>query len=239
MSNDAKRNIATIQKPYNQKYSIVIPAAGAGTRMKSYGPICLLKIGNETLLARQLRLINQTFNQAEVIVVGGFEAQKVKRELPKGVSFVENKYYAQTNVVHSISLGLTKTTTDRVLVVYGDLVFNPQTLKIPIYNKSSLVLCDTMKRDEVGCIVHNNTVFNMMYDLQPKWAQIAFLTGYELSEFKRLVTTKSCARMLGFEIMNHIITNNGTFHATQPKQAKVIDVDTSKDIIKAEEICTQ
>ncbi len=239
MSNEATRHVATTQRPYKQKYSIIIPAAGAGTRMKSYGPICLLKMGSTTILERQLNIIASTFNDYEIIVVGGFEAQKIQKTLPESIHFIENRHFEHTSVIHSISLGLTKATTNNVLIVYGDLVFNPATLVMPIYNTSALLISNEMKKDEVGCVVQDNIVQNMMYDLTPKWSQIAFITGKELKSFKHLVTTESCSRLLGFEVINKIINQGGIFHTVTSKDSHIIDVDTSKDIARAEIICTQ
>ena len=36
--------------------SIIIPAAGVGRRMKSYGPKPLIKVGNSTIIKNQINL---------------------------------------------------------------------------------------------------------------------------------------------------------------------------------------
>lgn len=238
MPNNAIRNVTTTKKQ-KRRYTVIIPAAGAGTRMKSYGPKCLLKVGGESILERQIKMIRHAFKNPEIIVVGGFEALKIKKQLPDTVTFVENKHFEHTNVVYSISLGMTKATTRNIIVVYGDLVFNAEALSFPLQNSSSLILSDTMHKDEVGCTVNDNRIENMMYDLYPKWSQIMFLTGLELDLFMARVTERSCSRMLGFEIINKIIVDGGVFNAITPKQINIIDIDTSRDIAKAEAICTQ
>ena len=93
-----------------------------------------------------------------------------------------------------------------------------------------------MKDDEVGCIVHNNLVTNMMYGLPQKWSQIMFITGKELKLFKRIATTKNASRWFGFEMINEIISQGGEFSAFYPRRAKIMDIDTSKDIARAEEL---
>ena len=58
----------------NKKMTVIIPAAGAGRRMKSYGPKCLIDLTpNQTILDRQLEIINNTFKRTEIILVCGFE----------------------------------------------------------------------------------------------------------------------------------------------------------------------
>tara|TARA_R110000803_G_scaffold41244_1_gene88722 strand:- start:4527 stop:5243 length:717 start_codon:yes stop_codon:yes gene_type:complete len=238
MPNNATRNVSTTKKP-RQKLTVIIPAAGAGTRMKSYGPKCLLRVDGMSILHRQIAMVRAAFQDPEIIVVGGFEALKIRKQLPDSVTFVENPHFEHTNVVYSISLGMTKASTRNILVVYGDLVFNSQALDFSLHKTSMLVLSDTMHKDEVGCIVHDNKIENMMYDLYPKWSQIMYLTGPELDLFKTLVTEQPCSRMLGFEIINRIIMDGGIFKAVTPNNINIIDIDTSRDIEKAEVICTQ
>jgi 2-C-methyl-D-erythritol 4-phosphate cytidylyltransferase len=51
-------SIELSHRPSNrEKYSIIIPAAGLGRRMKTYGPKSLTPIGNETILSKQLKII--------------------------------------------------------------------------------------------------------------------------------------------------------------------------------------
>lgn len=236
---NANRNVAAINSPHKQRYSIVIPAAGQGKRMKSYGPKPLIRLNDKTLLEHQLQQIRSTFIQYEIILVTGFEHDRVVKNLPPDVKTVTNKYYEETNVVHSISLGLIAAKTDNVLVVYGDLVFNREAIQLPLL-KESLVTIDPsgyMQKDEVGCVVENNRLTNMMYGLPDKWGQMVFLTGKELYLFKKIVTSKDCSRYFGFEMINEIMADGGKFRAYTPKNAESLDIDTSKDIDRALPIC--
>ena len=108
---------------------IIIPAAGQGRRMKSVGPKGLIRLGNETVLLRQIRLLKQAFPEARIVVIGGFGHAKLHKSLPPNISFVVNNRYRDTNVSHSIHVGLQFTRPHHsVLIVYGDLVFNHHAL---------------------------------------------------------------------------------------------------------------
>ena len=55
-----------IQQIYNKKLSntevcVIIPAAGCGRRMKSYGPKALLEINNKKIINNQLDILEKTF----------------------------------------------------------------------------------------------------------------------------------------------------------------------------------
>ena len=70
---------------------------------------------------------------------------------PKDLIKIENENYEKTNVVRSIGLGLRAATSENVLVIYGDLVFNEETIKNLKPQCSSLIIdnSSTMKDDEV------------------------------------------------------------------------------------------
>lgn len=236
---NAKKNVSAINAPAKQPYTIIIPAAGQGQRMKSYGPKSLIKIDNTTVLQHQLDKIHSAFIQHEIILVTGFETERVERHVPSNVKVVVNKYFEQTNVVHSIALGMIAANTDNILVVYGDLVFNKQAITLPLMNESLITIdpSNYMKKDEVGCIVQQNLLVNMMYGLPSKWGQMVFLTGRELELFKSIAKSQDCSRWFGFEMINEIMRYGGKFRAYTPKNAASIDIDTSKDISKAQQIC--
>ena len=228
------RNIELSHRPSNRdKYTIIIPAAGLGRRMKTYGPKSLTPLTHGTILSRQLKLIYESFNYSEVILVGGFEIDKLAKNLDDKVKLVYNENYETTNVLHSIHLGLRKVKTDRVLVVYGDLVFNKQCVYLPFHGESGIVVADGMKDEEVGCIFKNNILENIYYGLSNKWAQIAYFTGLEL-ELLKTISEKN-PDWFGFEAINQIITLGGNFKVFLPKYGQASDIDSTYDLKKLDE----
>jgi hypothetical protein len=93
-----------------------------------------------------------------------------------------------------------------------------------------------MTENEVGCIITNNYVENISYDLPNKWAQITYLVSKELQMFKQMVYNPINEKSLGFEIINEIINCGGKFLVASPKNMKVNDVDDSKDVLIAQKI---
>ena len=200
-----------------EKCSIIIPAAGMGRRMRSYGPKSLIKItAQKTIIQNQLEIIKENFVSPEIILVCGFEAEKLMRNTPEDIIKVENESYEDTN----------------------DLVFNPETIKNLKLNSSCLVVdsSDTMNEDEVGCNISNNYIEQMLPDIENKWAQIAFLIGEELSLFKKVAWDKDKSHYFGFEAINEVIGKGGRFKSVSPSGMKITDVDSSKDLSVAREI---
>jgi len=235
----AYRHIQPIRGTKINRFSIVIPAAGMGLRMKSYGVKSLIDLSPSTnLINHQLNIIRQTFINCEIILVTGFEAEKLNNRTPHDIIKIENERYETTNVVKSIGIGLNAATSNGVLIVYGDLLFNDKALQIPL-NESILVVDNgTMRVDEIGCRIENYYVNILSYDLSPKWAQILFLKGKELEMMRSLCCNKLNENLYGFEIINKIIEGGGKFRAYKPEGIKVNDLDTSKDLLTIKNIIT-
>jgi choline kinase len=221
------------------KISFIIPAAGAGKRMKSYGPKALINLSNgETVISRQIKLIKQIYPEVDIVVVVGFEADKIRKELPQNIVTVHNQKFEETNVAYSIKLGLTKLQNSALLIVYGDLVFNEETLQGLLLEESMIVIDKNAQigKDEVGVTIVDNYVTRFSYGLPTKWAQIAYLTGKELELFNKHVNIKNREKFFGFEILNEILESNGKLKAIEIPNMKIAEIDTSKDIDNAKRI---
>jgi choline kinase len=223
----------------NSAVCVIIPAAGCGRRMKSYGPKSLLEIKNQDIISNQLSIIEKILPQATVSIICGFKSEKLMRRVPESIIKVENELYETTNVARSIGIGLrTIRETATLLLIYGDLFFNSITIEcLDLSHSCVLINNNTMTEEEVGCIIdENGSLQNMMYDLPNKWAQIAVFNGKELTLLKQLCWDKKNYHKFGFEIINEIIEKGGSFMCLNNRKCKVIDIDTSKDIERAREI---
>ena len=218
--------------------SVIIPAAGMGRRMKSYGPKPLIKIGNSTIVKNQISLLKTYIPACRITLICGFQASLLMKETPDDILKVENEHYQQTNVARSIGIGLRLIQdSSKVLIVYGDLVFNSDTIKSLSFQQSSVVITnEVMGNEEVGCITNNDDLCNLMYDLPKKWGQISIFVGKELSLLKQLCWDEKNYRKFGFEIINEIIKQGGNFKCIENDQIKIIDIDSSRDIKRAKEI---
>ena len=221
--------------------TVIIPAAGIGRRMKSYGPKPLIRIGESTVINIQIETIKAHIDARDIILVCGFRAEKLMNETPANIVKIENESYEDNNVTRSIGMGLRAVRdSDTVVVVYGDLVFNSVAIESLNLGKSCVIIGnEQMGGDEVGCIIdeHHNLA-NMMYDLPLKWGHIAVFKDYELQLLKEFCWDKRNYRRFGFEIINRILERGGVFECICNEDIKVVDIDTSKDIKTAIGILT-
>ncbi len=217
--------------------AVIIPAASAGRNMRSLGPKGLIHLpqpDGRHLLRRQVDLVREWHKTCEIVVVVGFEADRVIRALPEHVRVVENEYHAETGPARSVLMGLRATHAKRALVIYGDLVFNRETLANLPRNKSCVVVDSKgrMNTEDVGVTVDGQTAVHFDYGLPTayRWCQIALLAGGELERFRQIAGNKDNRRLLGWEVLNRIIDRGGMFTAVEPDRMALVEVDCMKDI---------
>ena len=103
----------------------IILAAGRGARLNGGNgdmPKCLVTLGGETLLSRNVRILRAA-GLDEIVVVIGCAAATVRRSCAD-VTFVENTQFAQTNSLYSLWLA-------RPLLADGFVVMNCDVLAHP------------------------------------------------------------------------------------------------------------
>ena len=237
----AVRHIAKAKRSIpgkNAELSVVIPAAGIGSRMRYKEPKALLNLSEDvTIVERQLETIWQIYPKADILMVIGYKADKIRDQLKRyPVRFIYNPIHESTNVTFSISLGLQAAISSECLIVYGDLVFNEHAINT-ITDGNSKLLVDSnghMNDDEVGVIIdEKNHISNLSFGLTKKWCQIAYLRGKELEIFKRSCYKDSTSRWFGYETLNDVINEGGILESYTIQSSIVFDIDTTQDLQKA------
>jgi len=245
----AKRHVTTAKKKSKKEsrlvgkgegLSIIIPAAGMGHRMKSYGPKALIQLDSRnTIIERQIKILQKNYPKSEIFIVVGFEYEKIIKKLDKySVRFINNPIHENTNVLYSIGLAIQAINTKSVMLVYGDLVFNEFAIK-DMFGKSRVIVDkkNMMGKEEVGITQDlENKVSNFAFGLELKWAQIAYITGRELELFRKIAIKKDSSQWFGYEGLNYVIENGGEFMACCPKKMKLLEIDTTKDLEKIKNI---
>ena len=216
---------------------IIIPSAGIGRRMKSYGCKSLLHIQDKKLIDIQIANIEQVFPNNEIILITGFDSDRLINNSPNKLIKIENEKYYENNVVRSITIGLRATKdNDYVLIIFGDILLNTKALDLIDQNESSIVISNHMSENEVGCNINNKGYLEyMMFDLPNKWGHIIYLTNKELDLFKKIAWSKNKDKKFCFEVINEIVNHGGRFKCIQDEDIRIIDIDTSKDLQKAQE----
>jgi choline kinase len=107
----------------------IILAAGKGSRLNGHDlkPKCLFEVGGQTLLARQVEALREVGIQ-EIVLVLGFEAERIRRLYQHTASFVLNSRFEETSSLYSLWLAR-EHLVDGFVVLNCDVLFHPQLLE--------------------------------------------------------------------------------------------------------------
>jgi len=98
----------------------VILAAGAGERMGSRLPKSLLKVGKESILERQIRLLER--HDVDISIVVGYRAPAIMQTVLGRASYVFNTQYLETGSLYSLSLAAKLFPSEESMIVtYADM----------------------------------------------------------------------------------------------------------------------
>jgi len=107
----------------------VILAAGRGGRLRGVvggKPKCLARVGDCSLIERQIRTLRAA-GVHQVVVVTGFGAEAVRTVCGQSVAYVHNARFASTNSLYSLWLARHEL-ADGFVVLNCDVLFHPRVL---------------------------------------------------------------------------------------------------------------
>jgi choline kinase len=125
----------------------IILAAGKGTRLNGVDlkPKCLFEVGGQTLLDRQVSIL-RSLPVDEIVVVVGFEAERIRSAASDELSFVFNRRFEETSSLYSLWLARDHL-LDGFIVLNCDVLFHPELLtKLVASSHDNALLADFSNR---------------------------------------------------------------------------------------------
>lgn len=217
MTNQRVRNFITSPKSLegerrDGKVSFVLLAENHGYRMKSYGPISLVKIGNKTLIEHQIDAIRSSFIDFELIICAGFETGKiynfVKKQFGQSVKIriVENQVYYHSNCCESTRLCLNNVMNSNIVLCGGGVLLTPDYLKALNLKTCSTLYQESRENDGfgIGVIENEDRLQNLSLAVSDKiWTELTYLTGENIIQsFYNVVSNPEYKNKFLFEALN-------------------------------------
>jgi len=149
----------------------IILAAGAGRRLGTTDPKCMLRVGGESIIHRQLAAF-RTAGVDEFIVVVGHEQDQLRRHLagqPGRFTYVVNERYAETNTIYSLYLARDQI-DDTFFYANADVVFDRRLIERLTETDASTALAVDVAAcgaEEVKVIVRNERIIRISKRLDP------------------------------------------------------------------------
>lgn len=165
-----------IAKSFNKK--IVIPPKNnkkieyavilaAGERSKFQKPVGLLKLDNETIIERIIRLLREC-GIKKIVIITGYENkyfQYMKDE--KDIYLIENKQYRWTGTMASLALAST-IIDDDFLLIEGDMIFEKEAIDKIIESSNRncvLITKESGSGDEVFVELKSGFIYKISKDI--------------------------------------------------------------------------
>lgn len=109
----------------------IILAAGKGNNLHpltlKYAKTSYKLDENTTVLQRMVRSIRKEEKNAEIVVVVGYRAEDIKKEMDgENVMFVMNPFYEVTNSISSLWFARDYLERENIAIVHGDVVFSDE-----------------------------------------------------------------------------------------------------------------
>ncbi len=209
-------------------YILLCAAAGRSTITK--GTKSLFRHDGMAVLEHQVRTIRSFDKDADIVVVAGFQANKIlKLSIVKemDIRIVVNSDYKLTSQSDSLRMGLNALRPSSFYIIHGDIIFNAAALDGP--QTCTFVSVDNgfPESRSVGIGEHHGVVLHMSYGLENKWAQIAHINEDIFFYTKSLLNATKSHKMT-YEIIN-LLVQEGPVMAHKGEAIRTLEISKTYD----------
>lgn len=154
----------------------IILAAGRGSRLNGTAgdnPKCLVTVGGMSLIERQIRALRQT-GIHDIAIVVGCQADRVRFECGRSITYVENRRYAETNSLYSLWMARALL-CDGAVILNCDVLFHPGLLRDLVTSRHDAAVLVAYREagdpafgdEEMKVKVQSGRVIDMAKTLEP------------------------------------------------------------------------
>ena len=217
--------------------TVILLSENHGHRMKSYGPVSMLKIGAKTLLEKQIEAIKSVLKNFEIILCCGFETFKtvsyIKTRFSNlNIRIVENQIHYNSNCAESARLCLNNTMNNRILFCNGGILFKAEQLAAVDFTSTSIVSQNNndIANLEIGVIENNCYLENLSFGIKNKyWCEIFYLhSTIHVQEFCGIVSNPDYKNKFMFEAINDFARKRPIKVVTTHKVTRIDNIKTIK-----------
>ncbi len=230
----------------------IILAAGKGNNLQ---PLTLkyaktsYKLDEETtVLQRMVRSIRHADKNAEIVVVVGYKAEEIKKELDgENVVFVMNPFYEVTNSISSVWFARDYLERENVAIVHGDSVFSDDIvssyLTVPTDHPYVLVDSAYVRSGAYNAVTQGDQVLVMSKKLEHFTAKYCCMTKLDpvssrllKEEIDSMINGNMYDQYFEDSLVQMIMFHDFQLFCEDIAGKKWAEVDTVDDLLTAQEI---
>ena len=230
----------------------IILAAGKGNNLQ---PLTLkyaktsYKLDEETtVLQRMVRSIRHADKNAEIVVVVGYKAEEIKKELDgENVVFVMNPFYEVTNSISSVWFARDYLERENVTIVHGDAVFSDEIVSsyLTVSTDYPYVLVDSSyeRPGAYNTVTQGDQVLVMSKKLEHFTAKYCCMTKLDpvssrllKQEVDSMINSNMYDQYFEDSLVQMIMFHDFQLFCKDIAGKKWAEVDTVDDLLTAQEI---
>lgn len=195
---------------YNDFVTFIILCDTPGYRMKSYGPSCLLQIGKNKLIDYQLSIINEMFENIEILLCLGFESdiaiKYIHQNKNNNIKIIQNQLFEQYYSCESLRLALNATNNKKIFILDGSLLINKDMFKNIELKDSTIFTQKNQDNFEISFNINENKqVEHMSFGASTIWIDLLYITNTCVNKLRDLLATGNYKNKFIFEAINELI----------------------------------
>jgi len=230
----------------------IILAAGKGSNLQpltlSYAKTSYRLDESTTVLQRMVRSIRAFDKDAEIVIVVGYLADAVRRELAEeNVRFVMSPFYEVTNSIASLWFARDYLERENVAIIHGDVVFSDEIVQKYLVRPTDhpYVLVDSTRviPGEYNAVIRNGQVLVMSKKLENSDARYACLTKLDpvssrllKQEIDAMINGNMYEQFFEDSLVQMIMFKDFRLYATDIAEETWAEVNGVDDLLAAQEI---
>lgn len=230
----------------------IILAAGKGSNLQpltlKYAKTSFRLDENTTVLQRMVRSIRKSDKNAEIVVVVGYKAEEVKKELDgENVKFIMNPFYEVTNSISSLWFARDYLERENVAIVHGDVVFSDDIISsyvtIPTDHPYVLVDSSCSMPGAYNAVIKDGQILVMSKKLENFSAKYCCMAKLDpvssrllKEEIDSMINENMYDQFFEDALVQMIMFHDFQLFSEDIKDKKWSEVDTVDDLLTAQEI---
>lgn len=230
----------------------IILAAGKGSNLQpltlNYPKTSFRLDENTTVLQRMVRTIRKHDKDAEIGVVLGYLADKVKESLSEeNCKFVLNPFYEVTNSISSLWFARQYLERENVTIVHGDVVYSNEIIENYLVKPTDYpyVLTDSscIVAGNYNAVIRDNQILVMSKKLENVSAKYCCMTKLDAvsarlmkQEIDNMIKNNMYGQFFEDSLVQMIMFNDFQLFSEDIAGKSWSEVDTVDDLLKAQQI---
>lgn len=230
----------------------IILAAGKGNNLHpltlKYAKTSYKLDEKTTILQRMVRSIRKADKEAEIVVVIGYLAEDIKKELDgENVKFVANPFYEVTNSITSLWFARDYLERENVAIVHGDVVFSDCIIESYLVRQTEYpyVLVDSsiQKTGAYNAVIKDDQILVMSKKLENYTAKYCCMTKLDpvssrllKQEIDEMINANMYDQFFEDSLVQMIMFHDFQLFCVDIAGKKWAEVDSVDDLLNAQNI---